>query len=156
MRNLNAFHRAGLRVGGSREVPRLKPPVKTTGVKCEPQGDSALAAVMLEETKMRRRAAEEMGMDVAFVVDCTSSMGAWIEAVKHKVRDIHACLATDVPLAHLRFAFVGYRDFNDGADRFIIRDFTPSVDSFESVLSTVRAVAIGPKACTYRNAHLLT
>merc|ERR1712227_1007293 len=52
------------------------------------------------------------GLDICFVMDCTSSMAPWIEAAKTTVKDMIAALPPDVP--NKRVGFVGYRDFNDG------------------------------------------
>lgn len=85
-----------------------------------------LAQIVAVDSTLRKKAAKEMGVDVAFVVDCTSSMGDWIDQVKTKVGEIHDHIANDQPLVRQRFAFVGYRDFNDGDERFITHNFTSS------------------------------
>lgn len=102
-----------------------------------------LAQVIATENTLRKKAAKEMGVDVAFVVDCTSSMGEWIDKVKTKVGEIHDHIANDQPLARQRFAFVGYRDFNDGDERFITHNFTSSLDTLQRFLGTVEAKASG-------------
>ena len=52
------------------------------------------------------------GLDVCFVMDCTSSMAPWIRAAKQTIKDMIAELPPAEP--HKRIAFVGYRDLGDG------------------------------------------
>lgn len=65
------------------------------------------------------------GLDICFVMDCTSSMAPWIEAAKTTVKDMIAALPSDVP--NKRVAFVGYRDFTDGPAQ--VQRFTEDVDA---------------------------
>jgi hypothetical protein len=55
--------------------------------------------------------AEEV--DLAFVIDCTGSMDAHIEAVRARVHDIVAQVRRSNPALRVRLAAVGYRDIGD-------------------------------------------
>jgi hypothetical protein len=65
------------------------------------------------------------GLDICFVMDCTSSMAPWIEAAKTTIKDMIAALPPDEP--NKRVAFVGYRDFSDGPAQ--VQRFTEDVNS---------------------------
>lgn len=114
---------------------RRKKELRFTDAKLE----SVVAIVAQEDSQMRRKTAEEMSMDIAFVVDCTSSMGIWIKEVLEKIEAVAQFAATDMPLVRHRYAFVGYRDFNDGDERLVIQNFTPSPRVFKAFLATVGA-----------------
>lgn len=59
---------------------------------------------------------------IAFVLDCTGSMGPWIHEAKTKIQEI--VTSTDVPPgAQIEVAVVAYRDYGDVVRRRVI-DFT--------------------------------
>lgn len=60
---------------------------------------------------------------IAFVLDCTGSMGHWIRAAKTKIREIVNTTQTEHPNTDIEVGLVGYRDYDD-EERFIIVDFT--------------------------------
>lgn len=64
------------------------------------------------------------GLDICFVMDCTASMGPWIEASKQTIKDMIAALPADEP--QKRVAFVGYRDLGDGPAQ--VHPFTEDVN----------------------------
>merc|ERR1719265_26264 len=65
------------------------------------------------------------GLDICFVMDCTSSMSPWIQAAKTIVKDMIAALPAEEP--HKRVAFVAYRDFADGPAE--VHAFTEDADA---------------------------
>ncbi len=67
----------------------------------------------------------EFGIDICFLIDCTASMGAYIEATKQKVVDFMNYAPTIDTRATTRLALVGYRDYNDKV-RFEVQDFVSS------------------------------
>ncbi len=78
-------------------------------------------------------------VDIAFIIDCTGSMGSYIESVKDSIRQIVGrALSTNCDI-NLRLAIVGYRDTSDTC-RFEVMDFSPSIDNFESSLASMHAV----------------
>ncbi len=52
-------------------------------------------------------------LKVCFVLDCTGSMGPWIEAAKYKIRDILKKLKDEHPNFKIYVALAGYRDFGE-------------------------------------------
>lgn len=60
-----------------------------------------------------------MSLDIAFVVDATGSMGAWLEAVKANIRAIATGILPRIQQQYpglqlaVRFALVAYRDVGD-------------------------------------------
>lgn len=80
---------------------------------------------------------ERLSVAVAFVVDCTSSMEPWINAVKTKAHEIADRVSMDYPEADIKMGLVGYRDYGD-LPRFRIVDFaTPRAvrDALESLVA---------------------
>ena len=113
------------------------------------QREQKLKAYAAEEVRLRqlKLMAEEQyrlqrAVDVAFVVDCTSSMAIWIQAVKDKVLDVVAGIKRENDVGEVRVAFVGYRDYFD-AERFVTVDFTQDVAAFRQEIQHVTAVGGG-------------
>ena len=111
--------------------------------------EAKLKAYAAEEVRLRQlkvMAEEQFRMqravDVAFVVDCTSSMSTWIAAVKDKVLDVVAGVRREADVGEVRVAFVGYRDYFD-AERFVCVDFTTDVAAFRQELQQVQAMGGG-------------
>ena len=78
-------------------------------------------------------------VDLAFVIDCTSSMSPHIISVKQTVKIIvRNILKTNKSLS-LRLAAVAYRDIRD-KNRFEIFDFNKSIKLFESFLGRLKAI----------------
>ncbi|KAJ3343620.1 hypothetical protein HDU93_007501 [Gonapodya sp. JEL0774] len=61
-------------------------------------------------------------IDCCFVMDCTGSMGPWLEAAKKKITGILGALREKYTEATIRVAFVGYRDF-EHKEPLIVHDF---------------------------------
>ena len=77
-------------------------------------------------------------VDVAFIIDCTSSMAPYIESVKNSIRQIVDRVVSTNSDANLRFSIVGYRDLRDSR-RFEVMDFSPSVENFKTFLASIHA-----------------
>ena len=74
------------------------------------------------------RAKEAKTIDVAFLVDSTSSMETRIEAAKQKMVAIQTgILKASGAGATVRFAVVAYRDYCD-TNKLEVQEFTPDVD----------------------------
>lgn len=73
-------------------------------------------------------------LDLAFVIDCTGSMGDELEYLKAEVSEIATAVATRFPTVSLRYALVCYRD--DG-DVYVTRsfDFAEAIEEFQTNLS---------------------
>ena len=65
---------------------------------------------------------------MCFLVDCTGSMGSWIESVKTNVKNIRAGLEKQCTDCDLQFAFVRYTDYDQPeSSRTTWIDFTKFV-----------------------------
>ena len=76
---------------------------------------------------------------LAFLVDCTGSMGQWIQAAKDQIEAIVEKTQREYANADLRFqvAFVGYRDYGDEVPYEVI-PFT-SVEAFLAEMRGIEA-----------------
>lgn len=101
--------------------------------------------VSLEMVKPKKRQRGSAGTsasaadtaDVCFLMDCTGSMDQWIAAAKTSVETIAASSAR-LSQVSCRFAFVGYRDY-DQDDRYSILNFTSDFRRFQLFLRNVQA-----------------
>lgn len=75
-------------------------------------------------------------LKVCFILDCTSSMGPWIQAAKNKILDTLNLIAGDNPAYKIYASFIGYRDVMD-REQFIKIDFT---DNIQALISSMMAV----------------
>jgi hypothetical protein len=67
------------------------------------------------------------GIDLCFLMDCTSSMHSWLVQAKEKLFAVQDEAHKIDPGCSLRVAFVGYRDIKD-ATRFEVFDFHEAAD----------------------------
>lgn len=78
-------------------------------------------------------------VDLAFIIDCTSSMSPYIESVKTSIKEIvHEVSRTNGNLK-IRLAVVAYRDIAD-TERFEVLDFVDSIGTFEAFVGYLKAV----------------
>jgi hypothetical protein len=82
-------------------------------------------------------------VDLAFIVDATSSMHPHIEEVKRSIKGIIQKIRRTNGNLNLRVSFVGYRDFCDGPKRFEVLDFVSSVGTFEAFVDGIAALGGG-------------
>ncbi|MCK6570611.1 VWA domain-containing protein [Myxococcota bacterium] len=77
-------------------------------------------------------------LDVAFVIDCTGSMGEEIGRIKATITEIAGRIAADESHPDLRFGLVAYRDMGDA---FVTRavDFTDDVQAFQGAIDGLQA-----------------
>jgi ubiquitin-protein ligase/Mg-chelatase subunit ChlD len=83
------------------------------------------------------------GIDICFVLDCTGSMGSWIDSAKKQIVNIIGKV-TKESKCDVRFAIAGYRDHQgEGSygDKFIVKkfDFTRSAKTAEARVSKYSA-----------------
>jgi hypothetical protein len=96
----------------------------------------------------RRRGRDIVTVDVCFVMDCTGSMAAYIDAAKEQLVQIGNSvirqLSTRDEICNLRFAFVGYRDFCDPIpDRLTSIDFSSDFGEVRDFISLQEAFGGG-------------
>ena len=83
-----------------------------------------------------------LDVDIAFMLDCTSSMGAYIKEVKQNIKEIVRHVKEQQE-GEIRLAFVGYRDHNDGPRRIETLNFTKDVQEFENFVGKIRPHSTG-------------
>jgi hypothetical protein len=84
----------------------------------------------------------QSAVDVCFLMDCTGSMGQYIDNTKaqiHQLTDIIFRLFS----TKVRLGFIGYRDINEKLEQL---DFTDDITIFQIFLATVKATG-GGDAC---------
>jgi hypothetical protein len=66
-------------------------------------------------------------VDLCIVMDCTGSMGSWMDACKLHLKSILLGLGAETGVREFRVAFVGYRDYGD-AGRVVVAPFVTLAD----------------------------
>ncbi|CAB4378084.1 uncharacterized protein OCT59_012206 [Rhizophagus irregularis] len=84
-----------------------------------------------------------MEVDLCFVMDCTGSMGEYIEGAKDAIEKVVEYMAKLEPAIKIRVGFCGYRDHCDNPIRLQVFDFTYSCEEFKNYLSNVPATGGG-------------
>merc|ERR1712013_479335 len=77
-------------------------------------------------------------LDLCLVLDCTASMGSWIQRSKDTLKTIIENVKSGNPTLTVRASFVGYRDITDH-NRFNIIDFTEDLDAVKNFISKMQA-----------------
>ena len=85
------------------------------------------------------KSGNEKTLDMCLVLDCTGSMYTWIQRSKDTLKDIIDQVKNDNPTLKVRVAFVGYRDFGDGAQQYSTIDFTDDLNKVKAFISKQNA-----------------
>jgi len=102
-------------------------------------GSNLLAGVSVAGTST------ENTIDQVFVMDCTGSMGSYIETAKTKILDLAGKVSAKYPKMDLRLGFIGYRDITDwsgSSKQFIEIPFSTDYNTFKTALES-KAFASG-------------
>ncbi|RIA93483.1 kinase-like domain-containing protein [Glomus cerebriforme] len=78
---------------------------------------------------------KDIKVDLCFVLDCTGSMGGYINAAKDCIQQVVEHMERTNPNIKLWIGFCGYRDHCDGDNRLQIFDFTNSHEEFKDYIS---------------------
>lgn len=80
---------------------------------------------------------------MGLLLDCTSSMGSWIERAKKTLIDIikNVVDSCDGKLK-VRVCFIGYRDHCD-TERFSIKNFSEDIEDVKKFINSVQAIGGG-------------
>ena len=85
---------------------------------------------------------EKPTLEIALLMDCTSSMASWIEKAKQTLHDIVNSIVEeckeDGGNLKVRVCFVGYRDIKD-RKRFAVKEFTEDIDSVKQFINGTHA-----------------
>ncbi|KAJ3121640.1 hypothetical protein HK098_003497 [Nowakowskiella sp. JEL0407] len=77
-------------------------------------------------------------IDLCFLVDCTASMESLIDTVRFELYNIIHALSSELQFETANVAFVGYRDFYNKHDQFVIRDFTSDLNEMRNFIANVK------------------
>ena len=80
------------------------------------------------------KASNDKTLDLCLILDCTGSMGSWIERAKDTLKTIVDQVKSTNKALKIRVAFVGYRDFGD-REQFGILDFSENMDDVKKFIS---------------------
>ena len=80
-------------------------------------------------------------LDLLFIVDCSGSMGSYINQVKIKINEIIDHIKESNPHSEINIGFVGYRDHYNGNDRLLHKDFTSNIDDIKKYIGTVQTIS---------------
>ena len=78
-------------------------------------------------------------VDIAFMLDATSSMEKNLKAVEDNIAEIVFKIRDAFDNILIRVGLVAYRDFSEGGFHFKILDLTSDIEEFTRVLGGVRA-----------------
>eukprot|EP01127_Copromyxa_protea_P017563 TRINITY_DN5375_c0_g1_i1.p1 TRINITY_DN5375_c0_g1~~TRINITY_DN5375_c0_g1_i1.p1 ORF type:complete len:433 (+),score=61.89 TRINITY_DN5375_c0_g1_i1:58-1356(+) len=112
---------------------------KIAAMDCSIRNMSASQSGMSNQ-ELREKLHRKNGIEICFVMDCTGSMGPWIDITKQKIGEI-AEYCTDIhsgSKTFVRFAFIGYRDHED-AQRIVKlnQGFCESVAELKAFLGPI-------------------
>ena len=80
------------------------------------------------------KSSSDKTLDLCLILDCTGSMGNWIERSKDTLKTIVDQVQSTNKGLKIRVAFVGYRDFGD-KEQFGILDFSENMDDVKKFIS---------------------
>ena len=63
---------------------------------------------------------QQLNVKICFVMDCTASMGPWIQEAKTKMVELVDRVRDEHPNTQIRVGFVGYRDYGDNEPMIVI------------------------------------
>ena len=78
-----------------------------------------------------------------FIIDCTGSMGSWIEACKTEIRSIIDCVRNQHFNIQIRVSIVAYRDHCDGKLIEEIFPFSTDIEGCSKFLKQLIATGGG-------------
>ena len=95
------------------------------------------------EKKETKKNGDSKLLELGLLLDCTSSMGSWIERAKKTLIDIikNVVDSCDGKLK-VRVCFVGYRDHCD-TERFSIKNFSEDIEDVKKFINSVKAIGGG-------------
>ncbi|KAI8803326.1 hypothetical protein BJ742DRAFT_501954 [Cladochytrium replicatum] len=88
--------------------------------------------------KQQQLTRNKTAIDIAFILDLTTSMEPWLAQVTYKIKEIMSTIETRWPDSIARVAFIGYQDFDViGKPYYVVKDFT-TAEELQSTLATLR------------------
>ena len=87
----------------------------------------------------RTKSGSNLILDLCLLMDCTGSMGSWIELSKVTLKEIIDAVKSQNTGHKVRVSFVGYRDIKD-KERFTILEFTEDIELVKNFISKTKAL----------------
>ena len=97
-----------------------------------------LEAFRKKQDVLRKMMRDNSSLDIAFLVDCTGSMGSYIAETKKDIEQIVSSIKETFE-NKVQVAFVGYRDHSDGHKRIECLQFTEDITEFRAFVSGITA-----------------
>lgn len=88
---------------------------------------------------LRRAMGAGKSLDMMFIIDCTGSMGSWIETCKKEIKAIIDCVRNQHFNIKIRISIVAYRDHCDGTDISEVFSFSDDIAACQNFLKKLRA-----------------
>jgi hypothetical protein len=116
------------------EIAKSKPKVPKTIKATDAKSKKAakVASKSVESTSKK--------LDLCLLLDCTGSMGAWIQRSKDTLCTIIDSVKKTHPDLAVRVSFVGYRDL-EHKERFSILDFSEDLEKIKAFIAKVNHVS---------------
>lgn len=95
------------------------------------------------QEKKEEKAMSDNSVDLCFVLDCTGSMGGYMNTVKTDISKTVRKVADEVPDVEINYGFVCYRDWCDGDKRIETFPFNTNMASFQSFVGSLAATGGG-------------
>lgn len=90
-----------------------------------------------------RRVQGNKTLDMMFIIDCTGSMGSWIEACKREIKSIIDCIRNQFFNIQIRVSIVAYRDHCDGNQIAEIFPFSQNIEACQQFIKKLVATGGG-------------
>ena len=97
-----------------------------------------LEAFKKKQDVLRKMMKNNSSLDIAFLVDCTGSMGSYIAETKKDIEQIVSSIKETFE-NKVQVAFVGYRDHGDGHKRIECLQFTEDIAAFRAFVGGITA-----------------
>ena len=97
-----------------------------------------LEAFRKKQDVLRKMMKDNSNLDIAFLVDCTGSMGSYIAETKKDIEHIVTSIKETFE-NKVQVAFVGYRDHSDGHKRIECLQFTEDIAAFRAFVGGITA-----------------
>lgn len=78
-------------------------------------------------------------LDMMFIIDCTGSMGSWINTCKQEIKAIIDCVRNQHFNIKIRISIVAYRDHCDGEDISEVFSFSDDIAACQKFLTKLIA-----------------
>ena len=92
---------------------------------------------------LRRAMGAGKSLDMMFIIDCTGSMGSWINTCKQEIKAIIDCVRNQHFNIKIRISIVAYRDHCDGEDISEVFRFSDDIAACQKFLKDLRATGGG-------------